>query len=119
MEQAAVLPADQHQQRRARDSRGIERPHAVAEAWRSPQQRRLAVFCVVWLGSYALLFVAWQPTTIVYRITDLIPLLLLGTLLAARRGRPGLAALAGWAVLAAGANLKNEILPNADPSRST
>lgn len=91
--------------------------YALAREWNS-SHRRIAVFSALWLGGYALLFIAWQPFTIVYRITDLIPLWLMGALLAARFGGRGALVLAAWAALAGGANLGASVLPNSDPARN-
>ena len=78
---------------------------------------REAKACLLWLAGYALLFHSWQPFTMVYRITDLLPLWSLVALCAGTVSwRPW--ALAGW-VLAAG--LYNGIfliLPQTDPVRN-
>lgn len=91
--------------------------YALASEWNSIH-RRIAIFCSLWLGGYALLFIAWQPSTIVYRITDLIPLWLIASLFASRHGRRGAAALATWAAVAAGVNLGSSIRPNSDPAQN-
>ncbi len=67
------------------------------------EKSREAFFWLIWLAGYALLFVAWEPYTIVYRVTDLVPLVALATLgLSGFSSRARTAALAAW-ILAAGA----------------
>jgi hypothetical protein len=45
---------------------------------------RLVLFALIWMGGYLLLFSSWEPGTLVYRITDLIPLWLLIALVVER-----------------------------------
>jgi len=87
---------------------------AVAGAARAP---RAGGACLLWLAGYCLLFVSWEPTTIVYRITDLLPFWLLAALFA--QAAPWRSwALAGW-VLAAGLfNGVFLILPQTDPAHN-
>lgn len=42
------------------------------------EDRQVALLCVLWIASYACIFTSWQPWTMVYRVSDLIPI---GTLL--------------------------------------
>lgn len=69
----------------------------------SLEKTREGNFWLIWLGGYALLFIAWEPYTIVYRVTDLLPLISLATLgLNGFSTRTRSWALATW-ILAAGA----------------
>ncbi len=78
-------------------------------------RRAVALSALLWLVSYALLFVSWQPYTVVYRISDLLPLWLLLAFGLEALGRAALpAAVAGAAALGA-FNGKTAIAPHADP----
>lgn len=91
----------------------------AAAAWR--RERRVAVACLLWLAGYAALFLAWEPTTAVYRITDLVPLWILVVI-----GVESWSARAAWApaalaalVAALGAwNFARVVSPAADPRRN-
>ncbi|HVE14301.1 MAG TPA: hypothetical protein VNI01_12955, partial [Elusimicrobiota bacterium] len=72
--------------------------------------------CLLWLAGYALLYVLWEPYTIVYRITDLLPLWFLAA--EALKGRGRVAALASWAVLAGALNAATAVGPRADIARN-
>lgn len=64
---------------------------------------RIGRACLLWLGSYALLFYSWEPCTMVYRVTDLIPFWILAALFASKspwRAR----ALASWVAVAGSFN---------------
>ncbi|MBI5630181.1 MAG: hypothetical protein HY921_04775 [Elusimicrobia bacterium] len=82
-------------------------------------RRRLAIFCLAWLISYAALFVGWEPYTIVYRIADLIPLWVLA-LIGLERLPPRLqgSVLAAWVAAAGLFNWRFSIKPNCDPERN-
>jgi hypothetical protein len=73
---------------------------------------REAVFWMLWLAGYAVLFLAWEPYTIVYRVTDLLALWALATLgLQAMSPRPRQAALAAWTAAAFAFNLAFVVRP--------
>lgn len=75
----------------------------LAAARGASEKTREGSFWLIWLAGYALLFIAWEPYTIVYRVTDLMPLLALATLgLSGFSPKVRAAALAAW-ILAAGA----------------
>ena len=40
------------------------------------KNRVFLVACAIWLGGYALVFTTWEPGTMVYRVSDLVPLVL-------------------------------------------
>jgi len=87
---------------------------AAAGAVRGGREGR---FWLLWLGSYAALFVTWEPGTVVYRVTDLIPLWALGHIALARGpswARGG--ALASWVAAAFVYNLVFVVRPSADPA---
>jgi hypothetical protein len=87
---------------------------AAAGAWRGGREAR---FWLLWLAGYALLFLNWEPGTIVYRVSDLLglwALALLGLQGLPARARGG--ALAAWVAAAFGYNLAFAIRPAADPS---
>jgi len=52
----------------------------VCGLWRlkkvQSSERVILVACGIWLASYAVIFTSWEPTTMVYRVSDLIPLFL-------------------------------------------
>lgn len=73
---------------------------------------REAKFWLLWLAGYAVLFLAWEPFTIVYRVSDLIGLLALATLgLQALPSRWRLALMAAWVAGAFVYNLHFTIRP--------
>lgn len=75
--------------------------------------RAAAAGCLIWLGCYAAVFISWEPYTMVYRVSDLIPLvtlIYLGTARAWARPWPALIGL-GLALPLAAANLTAEIYP--------
>jgi hypothetical protein len=41
------------------------------------EERVVAGACLIWLGAYALVFTRWEPWTMVYRVSDLVPLCIL------------------------------------------
>ena len=41
------------------------------------RHRDLLIGCLLWLASYGIIFVSWEPHTVVYRLTDLIPVTLI------------------------------------------
>jgi hypothetical protein len=47
-------------------------------AWRfrslTGPRRAAGVLCLVWLASYAMVFTSWEPQTMVYRVSDLVPI---------------------------------------------
>lgn len=69
----------------------------VAAARGAADRSREAVFWLLWLAGYALLFISWEPFTIVYRVSDLLALWALATLgLQALPPRWRLGALSAW-----------------------
>ncbi len=73
---------------------------------------REAIFWLLWLAGYALLFIAWEPYTIVYRVTDLLALWALATLgLQAMPSRWRLGLLASWTLAAFAFNLHFVVRP--------
>jgi hypothetical protein len=87
---------------------------AAAGAWDLSRPARAAL---LWLGGYALLFTSWQPHTIVYRVSDLVPFWLL-IALAIRKSSVKTA----WLGLAVAAltlfNAVNLVLPQRAPERN-
>lgn len=80
---------------------------------------REAVFWLLWLAGYALLFIAWEPSTIVYRVSDLLALWALATLgLQALPRRLRLGALAVWTGAAFAYNLAFVVLPASEPANN-
>ena len=78
---------------------------------------RQSRFWLLWLGGYAALFLAWEPATIVYRVSDLIGLWALAMMgLEGMSSRARTAALAGWTAVAFAYNLTFVIRPAADPT---
>lgn len=81
--------------------------------------RSVAVACVLWVLLYALIFTSWEPGTLVYRVSDLVPLcvlLFLGS--RAWQETPGASgafaprlAAAAFAVCLCAGNLGSEIYP--------
>lgn len=91
---------------------------AVWGAWRPEGGRRDAArAAALWVAGYAVLFVAWQPYTVVYRVSDLPAFWLLISLAAARWPR-GAAAAAAWVAGAFAFNLATLVLPRADPANN-
>lgn len=88
----------------------------------SPEKcRRHIGLCLLWLGGYAILFLAWEPYTVVYRITDLAPLWFL--VLCGVIALPGSEKIKTWALalcvaVLGGWNLNAAILPGANASRN-
>lgn len=78
---------------------------ARAALARGPVER----FWLLWLAGYAALFMAWEPATIVYRVSDLLGLWFLAS--AVLRGP----LLAAWTASALAFNLAFTVLPAADP----
>lgn len=73
----------------------------IAAARGALEPGKEARFWLLWLLGYAVLFVAWEPYTIVYRVTDLLPLWALATLgLASASPRARMGALVAWTCLA-------------------
>lgn len=85
----------------------------VAAAARGADEKsREAVFWLLWLAGYALLFISWEPQTIVYRVSDLLALWALATLgLQALPSRLRLGALAAWTAAAFAYNLAYVVRP--------
>ncbi len=84
----------------------------VAVARAVADRSREAKFWLLWLAGYALLFLAWEPFTIVYRVSDLIGLWALATLgLTALPSRWRLGLLSTWIVAAFAYNLHYTVLP--------
>ena len=76
------------------------------------EKSREAFFWLLWLAGYAVLFIAWEPQTIVYRVTDLMALWALATLgLQAMPSRFRLASLAAWTAAAFAFNLVYVVRP--------
>lgn len=91
----------------------------AAAAWGVKRQSRAARAALLWIIGYALLFISWEPYTIVYRITDLAALWLLIAL--AFQGAPariGGGLLCGWALTAGIFNWTQSIQPRTDPSKN-
>ncbi len=73
----------------------------------SGARREAAVACGLWLAAYAALFISWEPYTMVYRVSDLVPLVVLLSL-----GWGGAAWSGGaLAALLAAANFSSKIYP--------
>lgn len=69
-------------------------------------------FWLIWLAGYALLFIAWEPYTIVYRVTDLVPLIALATLgLGGFPAKARAGALAAWIAAAGAYNYATVVKP--------
>ncbi|MDD5301850.1 MAG: hypothetical protein PHS14_01970 [Elusimicrobia bacterium] len=91
----------------------------VAAARGAVDRTRESNFWVLWLAGYAVLFLTWEPSTIVYRVTDLIALWALATLgLQAMPRRRRLAALAAWTAAAFAFNLAFVVRPASDPANN-
>jgi len=80
---------------------------------------REAIFWLLWLGGYAVLFLAWEPFTIVYRVSDLLGFWALATLgLQSLPSRWRLGLLTGWVLAAFAFNLTYTIRPASDPANN-
>ncbi|MBI2385865.1 MAG: hypothetical protein HYV14_07615 [Elusimicrobia bacterium] len=91
----------------------------LAAARGAVDRSREALFWLLWLAGYAVLFIAWEPYTIVYRVSDLIALWALATLgLKALPARARLGALAAWTAAAFAFNLAYVVRPAADPANN-
>lgn len=78
----------------------------IAAARGAAEKSRESIFWLLWLAGYALLFIAWEPYTIVYRVSDLLALWALATLgLRAAPPRFRVGALAAWTAAAFAFNL--------------
>jgi len=76
-----------------------------------------ACFWLFWLVGYAALYLAWEPFTVVYRVSDLLGLWALAFLgLDVLPARARAAALAAWVAAAGVFNWATQIRPHADPS---
>lgn len=78
---------------------------------------REARFWLFWLAGYAVLFLNWEPGTIVYRVSDLLglwALALLGLQNVSAQARAGL--LAAWTAAACAYNFAFVVRPAADPA---
>lgn len=87
---------------------------AAVGAYRGGREAR---FWLIWLAGYAALYLTWEPSTIVYRVSDLIPLWALGQGALSRwpswaRG----STLALWVTAAFAYNLVFLVRPSADPA---
>jgi len=84
----------------------------VAAARAAADKSREALFWLLWLAGYAVLFLSWEPFTIVYRVTDLLALWALATLgLQALPSRWRLGALGAWTAGALAFNLIYVVRP--------
>lgn len=84
----------------------------VAAARGAAEKSREAVFWLLWLAGYALLFISWEPQTIVYRVSDLLALWALATLgLQSLPPRFRLGALGAWTAAAFAFNLVFVVRP--------
>ncbi|MCM2303686.1 MAG: hypothetical protein NDJ72_03235 [Elusimicrobia bacterium] len=91
----------------------------LAAARGAAEKSREALFWLIWLAGYAALFIAWEPYTIVYRVSDLIALWALATLgLKALPARARLGALIAWTAAAFAFNLAYVVRPAADPANN-
>lgn len=118
---------------------GLGASAAAAAAWAARRWDRTSKFAVIWLAGYAALYASWQPYTMVYRVSDLLPAwLLISTAAAdpggrplARLGRSGTPAaatpaagrwklwlLACWVAAAGFLNWRLLIEPRTDPARN-
>ena len=84
----------------------------VAAARAAVDRTRESTFWILWLAGYALLFLSWEPGTIVYRIPDLIALWALATLgLQTMPQRLRLGAMIAWTSAAFAFNLVFVVRP--------
>ena len=74
-------------------------------------------FWLLWLAGYAALYLTWEPSTVVYRVSDLMALWALAQMgLALRPYWARSAALACWVAAAFAYNLAFRVLPATDPA---
>lgn len=91
----------------------------LAAARAAAGRTRESVFWLLWLAGYAVLFIAWEPYTIVYRVSDLLALWALATLgLKALPARLRQGALIAWTAAALAFNLVYVVRPAADPANN-
>ncbi|MBI5246484.1 MAG: hypothetical protein HY923_04835 [Elusimicrobia bacterium] len=91
----------------------------LAGARAAADKSRESRFWLTWLAGYALLFLNWEPHTIVYRVTDLIALWALATLgLQSLSPRWRQAALASWTAAALAYNYAFVIKPASEFSNN-
>jgi len=78
-------------------------------------------FCLVWIGVYAVFFSTWEPTTLCYRMTDVLPWTLLLAMGVSTLSSPKVArvVVAGWVLSLAGLNGWSKILPMHDIKHNT
>jgi hypothetical protein len=78
---------------------------------------KTTIFSMFWIFSYAILYSSWQPFTIVYRITDLIPFwILIAT--AIEKTPKAWPWLAAWVLGTGLLNWKTSIQPHTDPQNN-
>lgn len=77
------------------------------------QRKTAAIGCLIWLAAYAAVFASWEPYTMVYRISDLVPLITLIFLGVGRRASVPVALL--LALLLGAGNFSAEIYPRSLP----
>lgn len=91
----------------------------LAAARAAADRTRESLFWLLWLAGYAVLFIAWEPYTIVYRVSDLLALWALATLgLKALPARLRQGALIAWTAAALAFNLAYVVRPAADPANN-
>lgn len=91
----------------------------LAAARGAVEKSREAFFWLLWLAGYALLFIAWEPYTIVYRVSDLLALWALATMgLKPLPARARLGVLIAWTAAAFAFNLAYVVRPAADPANN-
>ena len=91
----------------------------LAAARGAADKTREAFFWLLWLAGYAVLFIAWEPYTIVYRVSDLLALWALATMgLKALPAKARLGALIAWTAAAFAFNLVYVVRPAADPANN-
>ncbi len=91
----------------------------LAAARGAADRTRESAFWLLWLAGYAVLFIAWEPYTIVYRVSDLPALWALATLgLKALPARLRLGVLVAWTAAAFAFNLTYVVRPAADPANN-
>lgn len=91
----------------------------LAAARGAAERSRESAFWLLWLAGYAVLFIAWEPYTIVYRVSDLLALWALATLgLRSLPARVRQGALIAWTAAAFAFNLTYVVHPAADPANN-
>ncbi|MDP3541276.1 MAG: hypothetical protein Q8T11_02270 [Elusimicrobiota bacterium] len=91
----------------------------LAAARGAADRTRESVFWLLWLAGYAVLFIAWEPYTIVYRVSDLLALWALATMgLKSLPARARQGALVAWTAAALAFNLTYVVRPAADPANN-